>query len=123
VGAVSRQGRRALDREGLTCSSLPVGEDGPIVALDAAVCDWLGNLVEYGLLVEGLLSNKVEIVFSEVVSAVNCNLLAAFHLNAFMLALRRLPLSIIERSDSNTDLDVVFRVVEDSLSNVSGGEV
>ena len=101
---------RALDCVGLARSRLSVGEYGSIVALHAAVCNWLGYVVEDGGLVYLFVAYEIEYELFGVESSLQVDR-ALIHLNALALALLRMLFLLIQRAHSNAHLDVVLLVL------------
>lgn len=104
----------SLDSEGLTGASLPIGKDGPVVPLHAAVSDRLRDLIEDALLVDLFLTNEIEIEFLYIVASVKVDG-AVVDVDAPLFASRVRFFSLVERPDPDDYFDVVLYVgtVED----------
>lgn len=100
----------ALNREGLARSRLSVGEYGSIIALHAAVRNWLGYVVEDGGLVYLFIAYEIEYELFGVESSLQVDR-ALIHLNALALALLRMLFLLTQRAHSNAHLDVVLLVL------------
>lgn len=100
----------ALNREGLARSRLSVGEYGSIIALHAAVRNWLGYVVEDGGLVDLFIAYEIEYELFGVESSLQVDR-ALIHLNALALALLRMLFLLTQRAHSNAHLDVVLLVL------------
>lgn len=100
----------ALNREGLARSRLSVGKYGSIIALHAAVRNWLGYVVEDGGLVYLFIAYEIEYELFGVESSLQVDR-ALIHLNALALAQLRMLFLLIQRAHSNAHLDVVLLVL------------
>ena len=101
---------RALDREGLTRSSLTISEDGTVVALEAGVCDWPRNRLEQLRLLRVLRGNIIESECLLVHSSIQYDFLVLFNTQA-QLDFRSWPsssLSLICWPYSDHNLHVIF---------------
>ena len=100
----------SLNSVGLACSCLPVREYGTVVALHAAVCDWLRNMVEDGCLINLLVAHeiKTELLRVETSLQEDC---ALVNLDTLGTALRRILFSLVERANPDANFDVVVLIL------------
>ena len=96
-----------MNRESFSSSCLPIRKDCAVVALHATVSDGLGDVVEDCSLVHALMTHEVEIIFFLVNPLLHDDL-SLVDLQAFLPSVNLL--SLVQRSDSDANLDIVLLV-------------
>jgi hypothetical protein len=101
---VQHRSLRALDGIRFTSTSLAIGKDRAIVALQAAIRNWFGNVIKYRELINLRMTNEVKTELLDIaISTIKLQKGTIFDCNTILL-IDIVVFSFIERANSYDDL-------------------